>query len=335
MIHRTALSWQSETWQEALKNLIRTPEELFGILKLDPKDLGAAKLASKNFALKVPRSYVARMEVGNPNDPLLRQILPLGDELLARPGYTQDPLEEQQANPHPGLIHKYPGRVLLIVTGSCAINCRYCFRRHFPYEDNRPNRDSWQQALSYIAKDESIQEVIFSGGDPLGTSDANLLWLTQQIDEIKHVKRLRVHSRLPIVLPARIDEACLEWLAGERFQSSMVVHCNHPNELNYEVAEALARLKSAGVTLLNQSVLLKGVNDDYATLKELSEKLFSFGVLPYYLHLLDKVQGAAHFDIPRGQAIALHDKLRENLSGYLVPKLVQEIAGEPSKTPVF
>ncbi|MDO6748183.1 EF-P beta-lysylation protein EpmB [Gilvimarinus sp. 1_MG-2023] len=335
MIHRTAPTWHTESWQEALKNLIRTPEALFELLKLDPKDLPAAHLAGQKFALRVPRSFVARMEIGNPNDPLLRQVLPLGDELLAEPGYSQDPLGEVAANPHPGLIHKYQSRVLLVVTGSCAINCRYCFRRHFPYEDNRPNRNTWRKALDYIAREPSINEVIFSGGDPLNAPDNTLAWLTAQIAEIPHITRLRVHTRLPIVVPSRITSECLQWLASDRFNNVLVIHANHANEINHEVATALGQLQQAGVTLLNQTVLLRGVNDSVETLKALSERLFQCGVLPYYLHTLDKVQGAAHFDVPLPKARALHKALRESVSGYLVPKLVQEIAGEPSKTPVF
>ncbi|WP_049723381.1 EF-P beta-lysylation protein EpmB [Gilvimarinus polysaccharolyticus] len=335
MIHRTVATWQTETWQEALKNVIRSPEELFNLLKLDPALLPAAHLASGDFALRVPRAFAQRMEPGNINDPLLRQVLPIGDELLAAPGYSHDPLDENSANPHPGLVHKYQSRVLLVVTGSCAINCRYCFRRHFPYADNRPSRAQWQQALDYIRRDSSIHEVIFSGGDPLNAPDSTLAWLTDELSTIEHITRLRVHSRLPIVLPARITDECLEWLARPRFANSLVIHANHARELDASVARALALLREAGVTLLNQTVLLKGVNDSFESLTELSERLFACGVLPYYLHLLDKVAGAAHFDVPEHEAHQLHQQLLHSLSGYLVPKLVREIPGEPSKTPVI
>ncbi|MCP8899546.1 EF-P beta-lysylation protein EpmB [Gilvimarinus xylanilyticus] len=335
MIHRTAATWQTETWQEALKNLIRTPEALFAELNLDPALLKAAHMASREFELRVPRSYVARMERGNPNDPLLRQILPLGDELVAEPGYTQDPLGEEDANPMPGLIHKYHGRVLLVVTGSCAINCRYCFRRHFPYADNRPNRGRWQEVLDYIRSDTSITEVIYSGGDPLGAPDTTLAWLTRQVADIPQVKRLRVHSRLPIVIPQRITPVLTQWLTATRLDTTLVLHANHARELNHEVENACIQLRRAGVTLLNQTVLLKGINNTFADLKELSERLFACGVLPYYLHLLDKVQGAAHFDVEDNQALALHQQLQHHLPGYLVPRLVREIAGEPCKTPVL
>ncbi|UTF58622.1 EF-P beta-lysylation protein EpmB [Gilvimarinus sp. DA14] len=334
MIHRTAATWQTETWQEALKNLIRTPEELFSELHLDPKLLPAARLASQDFALRVPRSYVARMERGNINDPLLRQVLPLGEELLAEPGYTSDPLGEADSNQLPGLIHKYHGRVLLVVTGNCAINCRYCFRRHFPYSDNRPSRDHWQQVFDYIKADPSITEVIYSGGDPLGAPDTTLSWLTDQISAIGHVRRLRVHSRLPIVIPARITDECIMAITRARLQTTLVIHANHARELNGEVSDALATLKRAGVTLLNQTVLLRGVNDSAQALTDLSEALFASGVLPYYLHLLDKVRGAGHFDVSENRALELHQNLQHHLPGYLVPKLVREIAGQPCKTPV-
>jgi EF-P beta-lysylation protein EpmB len=275
------------------------------------------------------------MRKGDINDPLLRQVLPLEDELLAAPGYTGDPLGEQEANPHPGLIHKYHGRVLLIVSGSCAINCRYCFRRHFPYQDNKPSRESWQQALAYIAADPSISEVIYSGGDPLTASDSQLRWLTGQVAAIPHVRRLRVHTRLPIVMPSRITAELIEGLSDHRLSTSLVIHSNHANELDDTVASALARLRGAGITLLNQTVLLRGINDDADILSELSERLFALGVLPYYLHLLDKVAGAAHFDTDTGKALALHRALQEQLPGYLVPKLVREIAGARAKTPVI
>jgi EF-P beta-lysylation protein EpmB len=335
MIHRTVATWQTETWQEALKNVIRSPEELFKLLELDPALLPAAHLAGQDFALRVPREFAQRMEPGNLNDPLLRQVLPIGDELLATPGYSHDPLAENAANPHPGLVHKYQGRVLLVVTGSCAINCRYCFRRHFPYADNRPSRAQWQQALDYIRREPSIREVIFSGGDPLNAPDATLTWLTDEISNIEHITRLRVHTRLPVVLPARITDECLAWLARPRFSNTLVIHANHARELDASVERALIRLREAGVTLLNQTVLLRGVNDSTEALTALSERLFSCGVLPYYLHLLDKVAGAAHFDVSESRARHLHQTLRHSLSGYLVPKLVREIPGEPSKTPLI
>ncbi|MGD8175969.1 EF-P beta-lysylation protein EpmB [Marinimicrobium sp. ARAG 43.8] len=334
MIHRTAVTWQAPRWQTELADIIRSPEELFALLELDKGLLPAALAASDDFSLRVPRAYASRIRKGDPDDPLLRQVLPIGDELQAVPGYSHDPLGEAEANPHPGLVHKYHGRVLLIVSGGCAINCRYCFRRHFPYGENNPGRARWQTALDYIAADDSITEVIYSGGDPLNAPDRQLHWLTERVAAIPHIRRLRIHTRLPVVLPNRIDTDCLRWLCDHRLQTSLVIHSNHAQELDYTVGEALARLRNAGITLLNQAVLLRGVNDSQQALTALSERLFELGALPYYLHLLDPVTGAHHFNVPEQEAVLLHQKLRETLPGYLVPKLVREIAGEPSKTPV-
>jgi len=334
MIHRTATTWQAPSWQNELADIIRSPRELIELLALDPALLPEALTASEDFALRVPRAYARRIRKGDPNDPLLRQVLPLGEELLAAPGYSEDPVGEANTNPIPGLIHKYRGRVLLIVSGGCAINCRYCFRRHFPYQDNNPGRARWQDALDYIRSDPSITEVIYSGGDPLNAPDKSLRWLTGEVAAIAHVRRLRIHSRLPVVIPNRIDADCLNWMTGHRLHTSLVIHSNHANELDAPVEAALGRLKAAGVTLLNQTVLLRGVNDSTKALGQLSERLFECGVLPYYLHLLDKVAGAQHFDVEAAEALALHRALRDQLPGYLVPKLVREIPGEPCKTPV-
>lgn len=340
MIHRTATTWQAPAgkiaprWQNELADIIRSPEELFALLELDTAQLPAALAASRDFALRVPRAFAERMRKGDPDDPLLRQVLPLGEELQAAPGYSQDPLGEAAANPHPGLIHKYQGRVLLIVSGGCAINCRYCFRRHFPYADNNPGRARWQEALDYIAADQTITEVIYSGGDPLNTSDRQLAWLTERVAAIDHVRRLRVHTRLPVVLPNRIDDDCLAWLTGHRLQTTVVIHSNHPREIDASVGAALTRLRQSGITLLNQAVLLRDINDRVDTLADLSERLFEWGVLPYYLHLLDPVAGAHHFDVLDAEALKLLDGLRARLPGYLVPRLVREIAGEPNKTPI-
>ncbi len=332
MIHQTIPTWQTANWQEQLQMLIRDPKELCQLLELDPALVFSAQQASQSFALRVPRSFVERMEKGNPNDPLLRQVLPVAAELQATPGYTADPLEEQQANPVPGLIHKYQGRVLMILAGSCAINCRYCFRRHFPYENNKPNRQDWQRALDYVRADSSINEIIFSGGDPLTLADKHLQWFSEQMLGIEHLKRLRIHTRLPVVLPDRIDSEFTRWLSELPLQKIMVIHCNHPNEINDQVIEAMRSLSKAGVTLLNQTVLLKGINDCADTLVALSEALFQAGVLPYYLHLLDKVEGAAQFDCDQPLAQQLMIDISARLPGFLVPKLVREVAGAPAKT---
>lgn len=335
MITRTLPTWQSKSWQDELADLITSPEELFALLKLNPDDLEGAREACRQFPLRATRAYVDRIRPGDFQDPLLRQILPLGSELKTVPGYVADPLEESAANPLPGLIHKYHGRVLFVVAPQCAINCRYCFRRHFPYQDNTPGRQQWQAALDYIRADDSIEEVIYSGGDPLVVSDRQLLWLSREVADIAHVKRLRVHTRLPIVAPSRITDECLEWLSLPGLQTVMVIHCNHAQEIDQDVGEALTRLKTAGVTLLNQSVLLQGVNDNREALAQLSQRLFQVGVLPYYLHLLDRVAGAAHFAVDETRARTLYQELLAVLPGYLVPRLVRENPGAASKTPVL
>lgn len=335
MITRSVATVDSLTWQEQLASSIRDPKQLLKLLELDSSLLDGALKAHQDFPLRVPLPYLQRINKGDPTDPLLRQVLPLGNELLAAPGYSEDPLGEQNTNLIPGLVHKYHGRVLLIVSPNCAINCRYCFRRHFPYQDNKPGRNGWQHALSYIANDNSISEVIFSGGDPLAASDKQLQWLTEHIAQIDHVQRLRVHTRLPIVIPDRVTNSCLQWLTGTRLKTSMVIHSNHPNELDTAVANALGQLKQAGVTLLNQAVLLSGINDSLSVLQQLSERLFDIGVLPYYLHQLDRINGAAHFEVPDSQAKQLISELMAILPGYLVPKLVREIPYAKSKEPLL
>ncbi len=323
-----------QSWQQTLSQVIRDPVELFQRLELDPALLADAYQACQDFPLRVPQPYLDRIEKGNPHDPLLKQILPLGAELNQAPGFTLDPLEEVASNPAPGLIHKYHGRVLLVASGGCAINCRYCFRRHFPYSDNNPSRQQWQQALDYIRRDSSIQEVILSGGDPLVASDRWLAELAQSLADVPHVTTLRIHSRLPVVIPQRINPQSLGWMQQPKLQTLMVIHSNHPNEIDQQVGEALLALKQAGVTVLNQSVLLATINDNAATLSALSQRLFEFGVLPYYLHLLDKVQGAAHFEVSEDRARQLVHQLLQQLPGYLVPKLVREEAGAGSKSPI-
>lgn len=322
------------SWQEELSSCIRDPNELIQLLQLEGSPLALAEAAWRQFPVRVPRPYLRRMRVGDPDDPLLKQVLPLAAETVQTPGFIADPLGEQAANPVRGLIHKYHGRVLLVVSPACAIHCRYCFRRHFPYDDNTPSRDQWQEALDYLRADTSITEVILSGGDPLAASDRQLSWLAERLADIPHLRRLRVHTRLPVVIPARITEDCVSWLADTRLHGSMVIHVNHPNELDGEVAGALATLRRRGVTLLNQTVLLKGVNDQAGILADLSEQLFECGVLPYYLHLLDRVEGAAHFEVSESDAVRLMEQLLAGLPGYLVPRLVREVAGKASKSPV-
>lgn len=335
MIQRTIPTWQSISWQEELSSLITDPAELLDRLELPKSLLESAQKANKLFPLRVTQSYASRIKPGDIDDPLLKQVLPLGAELTSPASYTADPLAEQSFNPAPGVIHKYHGRVLLISASQCAINCRYCFRRHFDYQANTPSRAEWQEALRYIADNESIDEVILSGGDPLAVSDKQMQWLVDQIAAIPHVTRLRIHTRLPVVLPNRITSELVDTLVKTRLQCVIVVHVNHAAEIDEHVHNRLKILKKANITLLNQSVLLKGVNDSASCLVSLSKRLFSCGILPYYLHLLDKVTGAAHFDVDEASAIALHNHLLAALPGYLVPKLVREVPNAASKTAVY
>lgn len=321
-----------DSWQMQLASCVTQPEELLDILGLDKSLLPAALKASRPFAMRIPRSYIARMEYGNPDDPLLKQVLPLELELEDVHGFSLDPLGEREKNPAEGIIHKYHGRLLLITSGACAVNCRFCFRRHFPYSDNQLSGRHLEGALKYIRNDSSIKEVILSGGDPLAASDQRLKKLAEALSAIPHVKTLRIHTRMPVVLPDRVTDTMLDWFCSSRLKPVMVLHCNHANEVDQHVATVIARLKNAGATVLNQAVLLKGINDQVDDQVELSEALFEAGVMPYYLHLLDKVQGAAHFDTSRQAAQSLVRGMMERCPGYLVPKLVQDNPGKPSKT---
>ncbi|MDE2236107.1 MAG: EF-P beta-lysylation protein EpmB [Gammaproteobacteria bacterium] len=320
-------------WQKQLAEAVRDPAELLRMLDLDPS-LTEPAAAGRQFPLRVPRAFIARMRKGDPGDPLLRQVLPLAAEMQAHAGYSSDPVGDLASRAAPGVLHKYQGRVLLITTGVCGIHCRYCFRRHFPYAQEHARQQGWAEALTYIRADNSIQEVILSGGDPLSLNDEALAGLVAELERIPHLLRLRLHTRQPVVLPSRVDDRLLAWLAACKLQKIMVLHVNHARELDSDVATALARLHSTGALLLNQSVLLRDVNDSVAALAELSQALFARGVLPYYLNLLDPVQGAAHFEVPEPQALALMQGLRARLPGYLVPRLVREVPGAPSKIPV-
>ena len=297
-----------------------------------PQDLiPPARAAAQGFPLFAPLGYVARMKRGDTDDPLLRQVLPLGMELESSTGFTADPVGDLAAAPTPGLLHKYQGRVLLVTTGACAVHCRYCFRRHFPYAEGPRSPAEWEPALRLIAADESVEEVILSGGDPLTLVDSQLAELAEKIAAIPHVQRLRIHTRLPIMIPERVTDELLAWLRGTRLAPWMVVHANHANELDEEVAAALARMIDAGIPVLNQAVLLRGVNDNIEALVALSRRLVNLRVTPYYLHQLDRVQGAAHFETPLERGLALIAALHARLPGYAVPRYVQETAGEPGK----
>ncbi|MGZ8236826.1 MAG: EF-P beta-lysylation protein EpmB [Methylobacter sp.] len=325
----------AKNWQQQLAEAFNNIEDLCRYLNLSPNDLPISAAAAESFPLRVPLSFAACIEKGNAHDPLLRQVLPVSEELFAYPGYSNDPVGDLAAATQIGVLHKYHGRVLLIDTGSCAINCRYCFRRNFPYADLQLSKQQEDAAIKSIQNNTSISEVILSGGDPLLLSESRLARLIRQLDGIEHLKRIRIHSRLPIVLPARITEEFINTLTQSAKQIIIVVHCNHANEINDRVIAACNSLKNSGITLFNQSVLLKGVNDDAEVLCELSEQLFSHGIIPYYLHLLDKATGTGHFEVSETEALALMRQVQAALPGYLVPKLVKEQAGATSKQTVL
>ncbi len=319
------------SWQTQMQNAFTDFQTLCDYLQLSIDDLNLSNDAAKSFPLRVPVAFAARIEKSNPNDPLLRQILPIGDELKNYDGFSDDPVGDLNAVKQTGLLHKYHGRVLLINTGACAIHCRYCFRRNFPYADLQLNKQQEMDVIHAIQNDSSIQEVILSGGDPLILNDERLARLFDEFAKISTLKRIRIHTRLPIVLPDRITDELLTILKNSPKKIIVVVHSNHPNEIDENVAKACQRLKSANVTLLNQSVLLQGVNDNVTALCELSERLFEIGVLPYYLHFLDKANGTGHFQVSEKQALALLNAFQNRLPGYLVPKLVTEQSGELAK----
>ena len=319
-------------WRAVLADVVTDPKELYALLDLPAPRRFITDDSQTPFRLRVPRGYIARMQVGDPTDPLLRQVLPIPAEATQVSGYSFDPLREMNTQTNPGLLSKYRGRVLLVMTGACAIHCRYCFRRHFPYGESSIGQRHLTEVIAALEADKSITEVILSGGDPLTLDDSYLGEFVQRLEEIPHLARLRIHTRLPIVIPERVDDKLLSWLSATRLNTVVVLHVNHANELTDDVAHALSTLRQSGTTLLNQSVLLKGVNDNAAVLKDLSNRLFDANVLPYYLHMLDTVQGAAHFEVGEALARRLIEQIRAELPGYLVPRLAREIAMQPFKT---
>jgi len=335
MISKTATSWQHPgSWQSALANAIRDPAQLLQRLKLPMDLLPAAQAAARLFPLRVTESYLQRISPGDLNDPLLRQVLPLVEETEMLPGGYTDPVGDLDAMPSPGVLHKYASRALLITTGACAIHCRYCFRRHFPYGDTNPLHQHREATLTYLRSHPELNELILSGGDPLSLSDRQLSDWIQACETIPHLQTLRLHTRLPVVLPERVDTTLCDWLSNTRLAKVIVLHINHPREINAEVSRAIGDLRRCNVTLLNQSVLLRGVNDSVETLSRLSQALFSNGVSPYYLHQFDPVQGATHFAVPIAEGQSLMHQLRSCLPGYLVPRYVQEIPGMAAKYPL-
>jgi EF-P beta-lysylation protein EpmB len=320
-------------WQKEMAMSFSNPLSLLEYLELPLENFEDDIKARQLFPMRVPRPFAKKMKKGDPLDPLFRQVFTSRSEFVTSENFSTDPLQEQN-NKQPGILHKYQNRLLLLVRGGCAVNCRYCFRRHFPYTDNHLNKQQWKQALDYIAANPQLDEVIYSGGDPLMANDDFLAWLTNQIDVIPHIKRLRIHTRLPVVIPSRITTELIAWFTQSRLKPVMVLHVNHANEIDTALAKSMQKLKQAGVTLLNQAVLLKGINDTADEQIALNEGLFEIGVMPYYLHVLDKVQGAEHFDSPDSKAKQLMRELIKRQPGYLVPKLVREIGGQPGKTPL-
>lgn len=310
---------------------MRDPGELCRLLGLSTEWEVAARRAAEDFPVFAPRGYLARIQPGNPHDPLLRQILPVAEELHTFPGDSADPVGDTAATLRPGLLQKYRSRVLMVTTGACAVHCRYCFRRHFPYSESPRGVEAWEPALGEIQANSTVDEVILSGGDPLTLVDGQLAELASRLAQIPHLRRLRLHTRLPIMIPERVNDELLAWLTGTRLQPIVVVHANHPAEIDASVGEGLTRLAEAGILLLNQAVLLRGVNDSVEVLAQLSERLLDHRVIPYYLHQLDRVRGAGHFEVPIERGRELIDQLRIQLPGYAVPRYVQEVAGAPNK----
>jgi EF-P beta-lysylation protein EpmB len=323
------------SWQEAMKDAVRDPAELCRLLDLPQHFAEAAKAAGRQFPLFAPRGFIARMRPGDTADPLLRQVLPLADETADTPGFSADPVDDGSAMRQSGLLQKYHGRALLITTGVCAIHCRYCFRRHFPYDEAPRSLAAWEPALAEIEADHSLTEIILSGGDPLTLVDATLATLVERLESIPHLRRLRIHTRLPIVIPERVTHDFIEVLTKSRLTPIVVLHANHANELDTDVANAVAKLVDARNVLLNQAVLLAGVNDTVADQAALCERLIELRVTPYYLHQLDRVAGAAHFEVPTTLGRVIVEELRARLPGYAMPRYVQEVVGASHKMELF
>ena len=331
---RNCAPWPPGAWRKDLAGVVTDVDELLRLLGLGDHPPYATPSALRGFPLRVPRAFIDRMRPGDPADPLLRQVLPVAKEDVPAPGFTADPVGELSSPPADSVLHKYQGRALVMVTGACAVHCRYCFRRHFPYAELGSAPPEWDAAVDRITLDPAISEVILSGGDPLTVPDSRLEVLGRKLAALPQLKRLRLHTRMPIVLPQRVDGALTSWIGGLGLPTVVVVHANHANEIDDNVRRALAALAATGVTLLNQTVLLAGVNDSVDALGDLSEDLFDAGVLPYYLHMLDPVAGAAHFKVSDGEAKRLHAGVTARLPGYLVPKLVREVPGAPAKVGV-
>ena len=331
ILTRNDAYWQDNEWKKLFSGAFSSPTQLLRHLNLNPETLPYSVLLEHPFTQRVPLPFVDRMKSGDPHDPLLLQVLPLAEENIEVEGYSSDPLDEQDTA-LPGLLHKYQSRVLVMLATACAVNCRYCFRREFPYADNQLSKSGWQDIVDYLQNHPEINEVILSGGDPLAVKDSYLAEFIAEIENVKHIKRLRIHSRLPVVIPQRVTQQLVDILGSSRLQCVFVTHINHPNEIDPLVAKAMSRLHQAGISLLNQAVFLRNINDDSDTLAELSETLFDINILPYYLHLLDKVNGAHHFDTDEADAVRIMHQLQAKLAGFLVPKLVREEASKAHKS---
>jgi EF-P beta-lysylation protein EpmB len=331
MIQQKTSPWQTLDWQLCLQETLTSPDDVSQALDLNQNDLVTLREGHRLFPIKIPKTLLNRIKKGNLKDPVLRQFLPSAQETQTKTGYSKDPLSEKEANPVRGLLHKFTHRVLLTVAQHCAVNCRFCFRRHFDYASNSPSRQDWQHAIDYITQNTQIEEVILSGGDPLSVPDGYLQDLIGRIAAIPHVHTLRIHTRFPVMIPQRITDALLKVLTNHRLNTVMVLHCNHANEIDDNVILACELMKSHGIVLLNQTVLLRDINDTLEAQASLHQKLFSIGVLPYYLHAFDPIQGAHHYDVPDDEAKALMQALRDRLPGYCVPRLVREIPGSSSK----
>ena len=322
---------QHRNWKNILQQTSSSPEEILSKLDIEDSSL-ISRQANQDFPLRVPAGFISKMSKNDPADPLFKQIWPSAEEEIDQTGFSKDPLNEVKRQATPGLLHKYHGRVLLVLTGACAIHCRYCFRRHFPYSDSNPSGENLQKAIEYLQKETSVTEVILSGGDPLSISDERLSELVSRLAEIPHLKRLRIHTRFPVVVPERINDACLDWLSSTQLQLAIVLHVNHANELDKSVEQAVLKLRNRNIPLFNQSVLLKGINDSAEALVALSEALYSYGIIPYYLHLLDPVSGASHFEVGESSARLLMQDIQKRLPGYLIPRLVREDPETAHKT---
>jgi EF-P beta-lysylation protein EpmB len=334
MIPRLQAPGHESHWQSELRSAFRDARALLEFVGVPAQACGLSAEAAARFACLVPRPFARRIRHGDAHDPLLKQVLPSRAELIEDPRFSTDPVGESRCEPVPGLLHKYAGRALLTATGACAVHCRYCFRRHFPYSAAGPSSRDWSAVIDYLRADESLHEVVLSGGDPLVLTDRRIAQLLGELEHIPHLRRVRIHTRLPVVLPCRVEPELLALLAACTRPIVIVLHANHPNELDFEVAHACTQLRAIGASLLNQSVLLAGVNDDASTLADLSERLMDIGVVPYYLHLLDRVAGAVHFEVDDSRARELQTALSRRLPGYLVPRFVRECAGDAAKLPL-